>query len=163
MTCGKWISRAASNWRAAGAAGPSPVLDDHSRFDLVLDACASTPTRVVRERLHAAFRRYGLPLHINADNGPPWGCPAQPGQLTTLTVWLIRLGIRVSHSRPAHSQTNGKDERFHRTLKAELLAGRHFSSLKSAQQAFDAWRTASITTNGRIRRWPWPRHSRAIE
>lgn len=120
---------------------PFTVLDDHSRFDLALDACGCTPTRVVREHLRAVFRRYGLPLRINADNGPPWGSPAQPGQLTALAIWLIRLGIRISYSRPRHPQTNGKDERFHRTLKAELLAGRHFRNLKSAQQAFDAWRS----------------------
>lgn len=119
---------------------PFTVLDDHSRFDLALDACGSTPTRVVREHLRAVFRRYGLPLRINADNGPPWGSPARPGQLTALAIWLIRLGIRISYSRPRHPQTNGKDERFHRTLKVELLAGRHFKNLKSAQQAFDAWR-----------------------
>lgn len=119
---------------------PFTVLDDHSRFDLALDACGRTPTRVVREHLRAVFRRYGLPLCINADNGPPWGSPAQPGQLSALAIWLIRLGIRISYSRPRHPQTNGKDERFHRTLKAELLAGRHFRNLKSAQQAFDAWR-----------------------
>jgi transposase InsO family protein len=119
---------------------PFTVLDDHSRFDLALEACGSTPTRVVREHLRAVFRRYGMPLRINADNGPPWGSPVRPGQLTALAVWLIRLGIRVSYSRPRHPQTNGKDERFHRTLKVELLAGRHFRTLKSAQQAFDAWR-----------------------
>ena len=61
---------------------PFTVLDDHSRFDLALDACGSTPTRVVREHLRAVFRRYGLPLRINADNGPPWGSPARPGQLS---------------------------------------------------------------------------------
>jgi transposase InsO family protein len=119
---------------------PLTVLDDHSRFNLVLDACGSTVTRVVREHLRAAFRRYGMPLRINADNGSPWGCPAQPGQLTTLAVWLIRLGIHLSHSRPAHPQSNGKDERFHRTLKAEVLEGQHFKSLRGAQQAFDGWR-----------------------
>jgi transposase InsO family protein len=119
---------------------PLTVLDDHSRFNLALDACGSTVTRVVREHLRTAFRRYGLPFRINADNGSPWGCPAQPGQITTLAIWLIRLGVRLSHSRPAHPQSNGKDERFHRTLKAEVLNGQHFRSLRSAQQAFDEWR-----------------------
>ena len=155
---------------------PFTVLDDHSRFNLVLDACGSTPTRVVRECLRAAFRRYGLPLRINADNGPPWGCPAQPGQLTTLEVWLIRMDIRASHSRPAHPQTNGKDERFHRTMKAELLAGRRFKNLKSAQQAFDAWRSiynherphqalgmATPFTRYRMSTRAYPEHLPAIE
>jgi transposase InsO family protein len=119
---------------------PLTVLDDHSRFSIVLDACGPTDTQAVRRRLREAFRRYGLPLRINADNGAPWGSPSQPGQLTTLGIWLIRLGVKLSYSRPAHPQTNGKDERFHRTLKAELLSGRRFASFRGAQQAFDNWR-----------------------
>jgi transposase InsO family protein len=120
---------------------PLTVLDDHSRFNLVLDACGKTDTRIVLTHLRQTFRRYGLPLRINADNGSPWGSPGQPGQLTALGVWLVRLGVRLSHSRPLHPQTNGKDERFHRTLKAEVLNGQHFRTLRNAQNAFDAWRT----------------------
>jgi transposase InsO family protein len=119
---------------------PLTVLDDHSRFNLVLDACGKTDTRTVRAHLRQTFRRYGLPLRINADNGSPWGSPSQPGQITALAIWLIRLGVRLSHSRPLHPQTNGKDERFHRTLKAEVLKGQHFRNLRNAQGAFDAWR-----------------------
>ncbi|WP_310700330.1 IS481 family transposase [Paraburkholderia sp. USG1] len=119
---------------------PLTVLDDHSRFNVVLDACGTTDTQAVRRRRRDAFRRYGLPLRINADNGSPWGSPAQPGQLTMLGIWLIRLGVKISYSRPAHPQTNGKDERFHRTLKPELLSGRHFASFCGAQRAFDTWR-----------------------
>lgn len=70
----------------------------------------------------AAFRLYGLPERINLDNGSPWGNgPGQP--YTPLTVWLLRVGVRISHSRPYHPQTNGKDERFHRTLKRDVLHG----------------------------------------
>jgi len=119
---------------------PLTVLDDHSRFNLLLAACTDTRTPVVQNHLCEAFRRYGLPLRINADNGAPWGSPAQPGQLTKLEMWLIRLGVRLSHSRPAHPQTNGKDERFHRSFKAEVLAGRYFATSRQAQHAFDHWR-----------------------
>lgn len=73
------------------------------------------------------------------------GQPFPAGQLTALGIWLIRLGVRLSYSRRAHPQTNGKDERFHRTLKAELLSGRHFVSFRGAQHAFDAWRTVYNT------------------
>ncbi|WP_218576005.1 MULTISPECIES: integrase core domain-containing protein, partial [unclassified Pseudomonas] len=64
------------------------------------------------------FQRFGLPARINVDNGPPWGSPRNPGEITELSIWLIRLGIRISYSRPYHPQTNGKIERFHRSLKA---------------------------------------------
>ena len=57
------------------------------------------------------------------DNGSPWGdCGEQ--SWTIVTSWLVRLGIRVSHIRPHHPQTQGKDERFHRTLKAEVMRDR---------------------------------------
>ena len=95
----------------------------------------------MQQALTGAFHRYGLPVRINADNGPPWGSSRAPGHgLTDLTIWLLRLGISVSHSRPYHPQTNGKLERFHRSLKAEVLNGRSFEDLQQAQQAFDRWR-----------------------
>ncbi|MER8864651.1 integrase core domain-containing protein, partial [Mesorhizobium sp. M0751] len=90
-------------------------------------------------RLIAAFRRYGLPWRIATDNGPPWGDGGR-NNFTMLGVWLIENGMSVSHSRPCHPQTLGKEERFHRTLKAEALQGPPFDSLQAAQRAFDAWR-----------------------
>lgn len=118
---------------------PLTVLDDHSRFNVVLHALANEQFASVQQVLQHTFERYGLPERINADNGPPWGAP-MPGALTTLGIWLIRLGVRLSHSRPAHPQTNGKDERFHRTMQAELLSTRRFRDLEEAQLHFTRWR-----------------------
>lgn len=70
------------------------------------------------------------------------------GVWTQLELWLIRQGIIVSHSRRHHPQTQGKDERFHRTLKAELLTKRYFSSLPVIQEALDEWRETYNT------QWP---------
>jgi len=124
----------------AGRCHPLTLLDDHSRFNMAIRACARQEGGTVREQLIQVFRTYGLPVRINADNGAPWGSPREPGQLSELALWLIRLGIRVSFSRPYHPQTNGKDERFHRSLKAEVLNGRSFTDLGQAQTAFDCWR-----------------------
>jgi transposase InsO family protein len=118
---------------------PLTVLDDHSRFAICLAACAGETGDEVRQALISAFKTYGLPERITCDNGNPWGTPKQNG-LTRFEVWLLRLGIQVSHSRPMHPQTQGKDERFHRTLKLELLNHRGFSSLAVCQDAFDKWR-----------------------
>jgi transposase InsO family protein len=125
----------------AGICHPLTIIDDHSRYNIVLQSCSQPNGAQVQQALEAAFRRYGMPVRINVDNGSPWGSPSRPEHgITALTIWLIRLGIAISHSRPAHPQTNGKDERFHRTLKAELLSGQNFASLEQAQQAFDGWR-----------------------
>lgn len=124
-----------------GRCYPLTLLDDHSRFNLALQACPSVATTSVQPHLVQVFQRYGLPLRINADNGAPWGSPRVAGQsLSELSVWLVRLGIRISHSAPYHPQTNGKIERFHRSLKAEVLTGRSFADLAHAQSAFEHWR-----------------------
>lgn len=117
---------------------PLTVLDDHSRYNLCLQACADQRGTTVQGHLSAIFRRYGLPLRLAVDNGPPWGdSPEHP--YTPLVAWLIRLGVGVSHSRPYHPQTLGKEERFHRTLKAEVLR-QPFCDLNAVQRRFDRWR-----------------------
>jgi transposase InsO family protein len=123
-----------------GRCSPLTMLDDHSRFNLALHACGKTTAQVVQAQMERVFRQYGLPIQINFDNGAPWGSPREPGRLTELGVWLVRLGIRVSHSRPHHPQTNGKDERFHRSLKAEVINTRCFESFAHVQSALDEWR-----------------------
>jgi transposase InsO family protein len=118
---------------------PLTVLDDHSRYSLCLQACRNEQTETVQQQLTATFRRYGMPERMLMDNGSPWGNDLAH-QYTPLTVWLLRLGIGVSHSRPYHPQTQGKDERFHRSLKVEVLAQRIFGDFGLMQIRFDEWR-----------------------
>lgn len=119
---------------------PLTVLDDHSRFCLGLKACVDETGPTVKGQLQAIFRQYGLPKAILCDNGGPWGSGYPHLELSQLAVWLIRLGIHPQHGRPAHPQTQGKEERFHRTLKTELLQGQSFSDLFDCQHHFDVWR-----------------------
>ena len=123
---------------AGGRLHPLTVLDDCSRYALVLAACGDEREETVRGRLTAAFRRYGLPWRMLADNGSPWGSTG--GEPTRFAVWLMDLDVGLSHGRPYHPQTQGKDERFHRTLKGEVLEGRTFRGLAEAEAAFAAWR-----------------------
>jgi transposase InsO family protein len=123
---------------ATGRCHPLTLLDDHSRYALEIGACADEREKTVRQRLEQLFRRYGLPRRILADNGPPWGAPDQA--MTRIGVWLLDLDIGLTHGKPYHPQTQGKEERFHRTLKAEVLAGRSFGCLAETQAAFDVWR-----------------------
>jgi transposase InsO family protein len=123
----------------AGRCHPLTVIDDHSRFALCLQAFSCETHENVQAALTQTFRRYGLPQRITCDNGGPWRIAGQDS-ISRLEAWLIRLGIRVSHSRPYHPQTQGKDERFHRTLKLELIDRTGFNSFAACQAAFDRWR-----------------------
>ena len=124
---------------AVGRCHPLTVLDDHSRYSLGLEACDNEQDGTVRARLTTLFRRYGLPFAMLMDNGSPWG--DRGGQpFTIFTTWLMRHGIWVSHGRPYHPQTQGKEERFHRSLKAEVLERNSFADLVACQHAFDRWR-----------------------
>lgn len=119
---------------------PLTILDDHSRYAVALRACDNEREPTVRGHLIDVFRRFGLPEMVLADHGPPWGTALGELGHTRLSVWLLRLGVRVLHGRPRHPQTQGKAERFHRTLKAELLTRTELRDLRQAQAEFDRWR-----------------------
>lgn len=124
-----------------GRCFPLTVLDDHSRFAPCLEACADQKGITVKNVLTEIFRRYGLPYRMNMDNGSPWaGIIKGRRYWTQLSVWLLRLGIHLSFSRPHHPQTNGKNERFHRTLKIELLRDHAWRSINQCKPDFDTWR-----------------------
>jgi transposase InsO family protein len=124
---------------AQGRCHPLTVLDDQSRFVVCLQGCGDEQGATVQAALTATFRRYGLPERRLMDNGPPGGTEGQP-TLSTLVLGLIRLGIRISHRHPYHPQTQGKDERFHRTLKADVLRDQYVASLSACQRSVDRWR-----------------------
>lgn len=119
---------------------PLTITDDHSRFNICLAACTNQRTDTVRDQLIRCFRLYGLPQQILTDNGVPWCSSAATGGWSRLSVWLLRLDISVIHGRPYHPQTQGKEERFHRTLKVEVLQGRQARNAREQQADFDAWR-----------------------
>jgi transposase InsO family protein len=124
----------------AGRCYPLHVLDDHSRYVLGLVACADQRTATVQTALTAIFRRYGVPWRLLCDNGAPWGSVQATGGLTALGAWVVRLGIRLTHGRPYHPQTQGKLERANRTVAADVLAIARYPDLPACQRAFDAWR-----------------------
>lgn len=119
---------------------PLTMVDDHSRYALCLKACGNEQRVTVQGHLQNTFQRHGLPDAIFVDNGSPWG-DASGQRWTRLGVWLLKLGIDVLHSRPYHPQSRGKNERFHRTLNAEVFALQRFRDLAEVQDAFDRWRT----------------------
>ncbi len=118
---------------------PLTVLDDHSRYSLCVRALANQQTVPVQNAFTEMFRLYGLPNAMLMDNGTPWG-GAERRPFTVFSVWLIRLGIQVIHSRPNHPQTLGKDERFHRTLERELISRQQWRDRVHLQTALNKWR-----------------------
>src|SRR3974390_1857556 len=158
-----------------GRCHPLTIVDDHSRFNIVLQACVNERTETVQAAMINGFRGYGLPDRMTMDNGSPWGSNAQH-DLNPFTAWVIRLGIRVSHSRPYHPQTQGKDERFHRTLNLEVFSRRQFHDLEECQRGFDEFRTiynierphealamAAPVTRYQVSSRPYPEFLPAIE
>jgi len=119
---------------------PLTVIDDCSRFNLVLAALADETGPTVQRELTRAFEQYGLPEALLCDNGAPWGALDATCRHTSLTVWLLRVGVRVMHGRPYHPQTQGKDERFHRTLNRDLLDRHTWRDLAHCAAQFPGFR-----------------------
>lgn len=124
---------------SSGHCYPLTILDDHSRFSIGIRACTNEKRSTVKNQLTQVFRTYGLPERFLVDNGSPWGS-RDDFKYTKLTAWLICLGVDIIHSRPYHPQTMGKDERFHRTLKVEVLNNHVFDTINDVQKRFDKWR-----------------------
>ena len=118
---------------------PLTIIDDHSRYVPCLKACTDQKRPTVQGHLTSTFERYGLPDALFVDNGVPWS-DASGKHWTRLRVWLLKHGVEVIYSRPYHPQGRGKNERFHRTLKAEVFALERFANVAKVQRAFDAWR-----------------------
>ena len=97
---------------------PLSFLDDCSRFLHGLWPLSSTGGEGVKQSLEGYFRAHGVPQSILMDHGTPWFSTTNQHGLTWVAVWLIKQGVRLKYSGIGHPQTQGKVERFHRTLKA---------------------------------------------
>lgn len=103
-----------------GAVGPLSVIDDHSRYVLALQHLGSTRLDGVRRTLTEIFQQAGLPEAMLMDHGTPWWNAASPWGFTELSIWIMRLGIRLTYSGICHPQTQGKVERMHGALQRAI-------------------------------------------
>jgi transposase InsO family protein len=114
--------------------GPLSVLDDHSRYAVVLQQLDSGRGEHVQARLEQAFHDCGVPEAMLMDHGAPWWNMQSSGGWTQLSVWLMRVGIRLYFSGYSHPQTQGKVERFHRSL--EMARRRRVQPARGQEQAW---------------------------
>ena len=96
------------------------ILDDHSRYAVGLYALPELATAQAWPCLVETFRHYGVSQAMLMDRGSLWWSEQNGWGLTWLSVQLIEQGIRLHYGRVCHPQTQGKVERFHRTLGGEL-------------------------------------------
>ena len=115
---------------------PLDILDDHSRFAIKI--AAKPNTLGVTESFREAFYEYGLPRAVLSDNG--WTFRGCQGGYTQFEKWLMNHDVLPIHGRIKHPQTQGKIERFHRSMKTELLNHKDFLNLEDANRALQEWR-----------------------
>lgn len=116
---------------------PLDILDDHSRFVIRIAPRLGT-ANVAVPVFTEAFREFGLPNSVLSDNGAQFA-GFRKGY-TQFERWLMDLDVLPIHGRIKHPQTQGKIERFHRTMKQELLNHTTIADIEDAQVKFSNWR-----------------------
>ena len=117
-------------------------IDDHSRFVVSAAVLAIPSGRAVADAFTAAMRTYGVPSEVLTDNGKQFtGRFTKPRPAEVLFERVCREhGITAKLTGPYSPTTTGKVERWHRTLRRELLDDSGpFADLPSAQAAVSAW------------------------
>src|SRR5690348_5111051 len=115
-------------------------VDDHSRFCVIAAVTERATGRAVCLALAAALRKFGVPEEILTDNGKQFTDRFGKGGEVLFDKICRKNGITHRLTAPASPTTTGKVERFHLTLRRELLDGHEpFGSVEAAQTALDAW------------------------
>ena len=115
-------------------------IDDHSRFCVMAGLVERANARSVCQAFSQALARYGTPEEVLTDNGKVFTGRLGPHPAEVLFDRICReQGITHRLTGVRCPTTTGKIERFHKTLRAELLTGHRFDTLTQAQQLLDAW------------------------
>lgn len=116
---------------------PLNIFDDHSRFAIKIALALSTANKVI-SAFRSAFYEYGMPNSILSDNGAQFAGFRQG--YTQFEKWLMNHDVLPIHGRIKHPQTQGKIERFHRTMQEELLKHTVMENIDDANIKFQLWR-----------------------
>jgi transposase InsO family protein len=115
-------------------------LDDHSRFCVIARAVPKATATATCEAFAEAMRRYGVPEAVLTDNGKVFTARFGPHRGQVLFDRICHEnGIRHLLTSPRSPTTTGKIERFHKSLRTELLADESPATLEEAQGALDRW------------------------
>jgi transposase InsO family protein len=115
-------------------------VDDHSRFCVLARVAERATGRAVCLAFSQALERYGAPEEVLTDNGKQFTDRFGRGGEVLFDKICRRNGIAHRLTQPSSPTTTGKIERFHQTLRRELLdQARPFTSLLAAQAALDEW------------------------
>ena len=116
------------------------IVDDHARYLLAAHACTALDGEAVWACFVAASAAYGLPRQLLSDNGTYF-----TGRLHGVEVAferrLAEVGVELICAAPAHPETLGKLERFHRTVKEWLRDERPATDVAGLQALLDRFRT----------------------
>ena len=122
-------------------------LDDHSRYCVICQVVARATGRAVCLAFAAALRTFGVPEEVLTDNGKQFTDRFGKGGEVLFDRICRDNGIIHRLTAPRHPTTTGKIERFHGSLRRELLDDAvPFADLPAAQSAVDAWRQEYNTT-----------------
>jgi putative transposase len=133
----------------------STVLDDFSRYILAWKLCTTMTATDVSDTLAMALRSSGLERvrvrhrpRLLSDNGPSY-VSAQLGS------WLAEHGMKHTRGKPYHPMTQGKIERYHRSMKNQILLENYYLPGQSTGES----RTNRTETRQESRAWSSPRES----
>ncbi|WP_328550936.1 IS481 family transposase [Streptomyces sp. NBC_00366] len=115
-------------------------VDDHSRYCVVASVVERATGRAVCSAFAGALRTFGVPEEVLTDNGKQFTDRFGQGGEVLFDRICRENGIAHRLTQPASPTTTGKVERFHQTLRRELLDDcGAFESIEAAQMALDAW------------------------
>jgi transposase InsO family protein len=122
-------------------------VDDHSRYCVIAHACLRATGRAVCLAFAQALARYGVPEEVLTDNGKQFTDRFGKGGEVLFDRICRDNGIVHRLTQPATPTTTGKVERFHQTLRRDLLADHEpFAELDDVQAALDEWVTCDYNT-----------------
>ncbi|MCU1560420.1 IS481 family transposase [Mycetocola sp.] len=128
-------SKSAYRHPKIGTAFVHTVIDDHSRVayaEIHDDETAATAVSVLRRAVSWFAARGVVVERVLSDNGSAYKSHLWRDTCT-------ELGIKAKKTRPYRPQTNGKIERFHRTLADGWAFSKHYTTESARRNALPAW------------------------